>query len=270
MNLKIGENIAKYRKEMKWTQTRLANELGVSFQAVSKWENNLACPEVSLIPLIASCLNISCDTLLGHHPAVPALNTYESQYQSPEYYWGTQPTSLSMKVLTHLPPFSNPTVLDLGCREGQNVLFFARNGYRATGIEISGSGVKKGQELARHWNVQAEFIHASIADYHLVQDFDVVFCDDVLHLVSRDISQTLIEECKIHTKPGGIHVFNVPVRKPFITEQKRGQRIYPWLSGELFTLYSDWRILECCETEPIIVNKSLRPHIYNYIVAQKV
>lgn len=270
MNLKIGENISKYRREKKWTQVRLANELGVSFQAVSKWENNLACPEAPLIPLIASCLNISCDTLLGYHPAVQALNIYEDLYQLPEYYWGTQPTSLSMKVLTYLPPFSNPTVLDLGCREGQNVLFFARNGYRVTGIEISDSGVKKGQALARHWNVQAEFIHASIADYHPSQNFDVVFCDDVLHLVSRDISRPLIEECKVHTKTGGIHVFNVPVKKPFIAEQQRSQRRYPWLSGELFTLYSDWRILECCETEPIIVNKSLRPHIYNYIVAQKV
>lgn len=259
----------KYRKEKKWTQARLAEALGVSFQAVSKWENGVSLPETQLLPTIAACLNISCDTLLGYSPSLTVSNIYEGLYQSPEYYWGTQPTALSIKVLSYFPPLSNPTVLDLGSREGQNVLFFARNGYRATGIEISSSGTKKGEALARRWNVQAQFIHASITDYQIKQDFDIIFCDDVLHMVPKEARLSLIHECKRHTAPGGIHVINVPVKKPFIEEQKK-QRRYPWLSGELFTLYADWKILECCETEPMIINKNLRPQIYNYVVAQKV
>lgn len=42
MEIMIGKNIMKYRKEKKWTQARLAEALGVSFQAVSKWENGVS------------------------------------------------------------------------------------------------------------------------------------------------------------------------------------------------------------------------------------
>ncbi|RGK90110.1 helix-turn-helix domain-containing protein [Hungatella hathewayi] len=40
--MELGKNIAKYRKERNLTQTRLADMLGVSFQAVSKWENGVS------------------------------------------------------------------------------------------------------------------------------------------------------------------------------------------------------------------------------------
>ncbi|WP_320930830.1 hypothetical protein [Hungatella sp.] len=42
-----------------------------------------------------------------------------------------------------------------------------------------------------------------------------------------------------------------------------------WISGELLTLYSDWKILEFEEAEPLIIRKNLRPHIYNYVIAKK-
>ena len=40
MNLKIGENIRKHRRDFGLSQETLAERLGVSFQAVSKWERN--------------------------------------------------------------------------------------------------------------------------------------------------------------------------------------------------------------------------------------
>ena len=48
-SMKIGSNIAALRKEKGITQEELANALGVSAQAVSKWENNSSCPDVSLL-----------------------------------------------------------------------------------------------------------------------------------------------------------------------------------------------------------------------------
>ena len=45
MNLKIGENVRKYRRDMGLSQETLAERLGVSFQAVSKWERNETYPE---------------------------------------------------------------------------------------------------------------------------------------------------------------------------------------------------------------------------------
>lgn len=65
MDIKICKNIAKYRKENKITQAQVAQYLGVSPQAVSKWEQEGAMPDVYLIPKIAFFFNISIDTLFG-------------------------------------------------------------------------------------------------------------------------------------------------------------------------------------------------------------
>ena len=65
MNLKIGENIRRYRREKSLSQEMLAERLGVSFQAVSKWERNETYPDVTLLPAIASFFHISVDELLG-------------------------------------------------------------------------------------------------------------------------------------------------------------------------------------------------------------
>ena len=64
MNETIGNRIAKYRKEKNLTQEALAEQLGVSAQAVSKWENDLSCPDISLLPKLCGILGITTDELL--------------------------------------------------------------------------------------------------------------------------------------------------------------------------------------------------------------
>ena len=60
----IGNRIAKYRKEKALTQEALAEKMGVSSQAVSKWENDASCPDISLLPQLCRELGITTDELL--------------------------------------------------------------------------------------------------------------------------------------------------------------------------------------------------------------
>ena len=64
MNETIGGRIAKFRKEKGRTQEDLATLMGVSAQAVSKWENDASCPDISLLPKLAQILGITTDELL--------------------------------------------------------------------------------------------------------------------------------------------------------------------------------------------------------------
>lgn len=64
MNETIGTRIALARKAKELTQEGLAEKLGVSSQAVSKWENDLSCPDISLLPKLCQVLGITCDMLL--------------------------------------------------------------------------------------------------------------------------------------------------------------------------------------------------------------
>ena len=61
---KIGKTIADLRKANNMTQSEVADILGVSYQAVSKWERDESLPDITLLPQIADLYHISIDQLL--------------------------------------------------------------------------------------------------------------------------------------------------------------------------------------------------------------
>lgn len=67
MAMTIGEKIKVLRKEKNLSQESLAKILGVTFQAVSKWETNTTVPDVNLIPSIASFFGVSIDELFDYN-----------------------------------------------------------------------------------------------------------------------------------------------------------------------------------------------------------
>ena len=61
----FGQRFLKLRKARNLTQEDIAKKLNISAQAVSKWENDISSPDISLLSDIASILNITIDELLG-------------------------------------------------------------------------------------------------------------------------------------------------------------------------------------------------------------
>ena len=59
MTMDFGNNLKKLRKEKNLTQEELAECLNVSPQTVSKWENNLSMPDITVLPLMADFFGIS-------------------------------------------------------------------------------------------------------------------------------------------------------------------------------------------------------------------
>ena len=67
----IGEKIAELRKQKNMTQEGFGAMLGISAQSVSKWENNVSLPDISLIPIIADTFDISIDELFDKKAISP-------------------------------------------------------------------------------------------------------------------------------------------------------------------------------------------------------
>ena len=63
--MNVGSNIRVFRLQNKLTQEQLAEKLGVTFQAVSKWETNANTPDISLLPGIAKALGVMIDDLFS-------------------------------------------------------------------------------------------------------------------------------------------------------------------------------------------------------------
>ena len=66
MNLKIGEKIKQLRLRDGRRQEDLATVLGVSPQAVSRWESGVGYPDMELVPAIANYFHVSIDSLFGY------------------------------------------------------------------------------------------------------------------------------------------------------------------------------------------------------------
>lgn len=83
-NLTIGKRIAAHRKRLGLTQDQLAEQVGVSAQAVSKWENDLSCPDISTLPVLARIFGVTTDELLGLESREPVHQAEVIEDSQPE------------------------------------------------------------------------------------------------------------------------------------------------------------------------------------------
>ena len=68
----LGEKLSEKRRAKNMTQDDVAEKLGVTPQAVSKWENDASCPDISLLPTLPSLYETTIDELLSKE-AAPAV-----------------------------------------------------------------------------------------------------------------------------------------------------------------------------------------------------
>ena len=65
MELTIGRNLKNLRKARNLTQEELAEHLGISFQAISKWERGEGYPDITMLPALARYFGVTVDELIG-------------------------------------------------------------------------------------------------------------------------------------------------------------------------------------------------------------
>lgn len=272
MKEQLARNISMYRKERGLTQEDLAHKLGVSFQAVSKWENAQSMPDILLLAPLSQALEVSIDKLLGYISQDRPITIYEEAYQTQNYYWGTEPNSACYQVLQLFPPTRRVKLLDVGCGEGKDAVFFARNGYDVMAFDVSSAGVEKTRRLAERAGVHVEVFKADIQDYRLDTQVDIIFSSGVLHYIKPEFRRDIFENYKKFTQPGGLHALNVFVQKPFIAPPpEKEPNAHKWYSGELLGYYHDWLVRDSSEVVFDCSSSGIpHQHAMSKVVAQKV
>ena len=268
----LGQNIARLRKAKKLTQEDLARRLNISFQAVSKWENGLSTPDVSVLSELAYLLDTDVNALVGYKYDVRKITIYEEEYRDDTYYWGTVPSKTCFDILQMIPPVRPVRLLDVCCGEGRDSVFFARNGYHVTAFDVSGNAVEKAKRLAGQQQVLLDVFRADINDFRLDTAFDIIYSSGAFHYIRPELREELIVNFKTHTSPGGLNVFNTFIQKPFIDPPPENEQLsFYWKSGELFTRYTDWLLREAGEYIFDCTSSGVpHRHCINQIIAEKI
>jgi len=200
-------------------------------------------------------------------------NPYDQKYASQEYYWGKKPSAICDRIIEIIRPSSDfrPKLLDLGCGEGRNAVYFAKHGFKVVGLDASLPGLEKTRRYAEEAGVHVETIHADIVNYELKDIYDVIFSTGTLQYLPPEVRSQRFQNYKDCTSPNGINALSVFVRKPFIPRAPDAEETaYPYKSGELMSYYWDWEILHCVEEIFDCMSSGVpHKHAVNRIIARR-
>lgn len=199
---------------------------------------------------------------------------YDKRYAGEDFYWGKEPSSMAPRVLEAVKPSAryHPRLIDIGCGEGRDIVYFARHGFEVVGLDLSAVGLEKARQYAAEAGVEIETIHADITDYELEGLYDVVFSTGTLQFLPIEKRQQCFENYKSHSAPGGANVIGVLVDKPFLPpapDADSGEKQL-FTSGELLSYYWDWEIVHFVE-EIFDCNSGGVPHKHciNRMIARR-
>jgi tellurite methyltransferase len=155
------------------------------------------------------------------------------------YIWGTDPSGFAREVAELLPPGAR--VLELGCGEGRDSVFFSSLGFDVTGVDSAAAGIEKAQRLARARGVPVRWVTTDMATVTVEGPFDLVYSCGAVHYVPRAERDRLLAATKTLTRPGGLHAHIVFTDREIYVEME--EVIDYFLPGELARLYGDWMSL---------------------------
>jgi len=200
-------------------------------------------------------------------------NPYDQKYAGRRYYWGKKPQAFCDKVIEIIRSSSNfqPKLLDLGCGEGRNAVYFAQYGFKVFALDLSLRGLEKAKRYAEEVGVHIETIHADIVNYEPEDTYDVIFSTGTLHYLPPEIRSQRFQQYKDSNSPGGINAISVFVEKPFTeTSPDPEESGFPYKSGELMSYYWDWEILYCTEKIFDCMSGDIaHKHVVNRIIARR-
>jgi tellurite methyltransferase len=159
------------------------------------------------------------------------------------YVFGRDASTFAREILRLLRPRAR--VLDLGCGEGRDSVFFASRGCQVTGVEMSLEGLRKAERLAAERGVRPRWVCGSLADLPVAGRFDLVYSCGSVHYVARAARARLFRRLRALTAPGGYQAHLVFTDRRVHPE--KGERIDYFAPGELERLYAGWAILKSAE-----------------------
>jgi tellurite methyltransferase len=155
------------------------------------------------------------------------------------YVFGTAPSDWAREIARLVLP--GDAVLDLGCGEGRDSVFFAGLGAAVTGVDLSTDGLAKARRLARQRGVRVRWIEGDMTGALPAGRFDLIFSCGTIHYVPRAERRPLFRRLAAMSPPGGRQA-HVVFTDRYVHEEK-GEIVDYFTAGELREAFVEWQVL---------------------------
>ena len=214
----INLRIYDLRKTRQLSQRDLADELGVSVQTVSKWENHVCMPDITMLPDIAKFFQVSVDEVLGLSPLTG--EEYTPVRSGEKDYWDSRLNYLRASrkamwnddymrfLVEQVWKIDRPVdVLDCGCGfgyMGMMLMPLLPEGSTYTGLDFNANMLHEGEKLFTETDYHAEFICDDFMEHFFRKHYDLTLSHCTMRHVNnpRRFLRKMIEQ----TKSGGLVV----------------------------------------------------------------
>lgn len=221
--IQVGQNIRALRCKRQVSQEDLAETMGVTVQAISKWETGKANPDLLLLPKLAEYFGVTIDSLFLVNEADNLLSEASARLleQNSNWWAGIAEADMTTTALPHYGFFTptedtlcllgdmrGKTVLELACGGGESLIWLEQKGAKELwGLDISAAQIKRAEGLFRKQGKKAKlFVSPMELDPGLPHGhFDLVFSIYGLGWTT-DLDKTIIHIAE-YLKTGGRLVF---------------------------------------------------------------
>ena len=176
---------------------------------------------------------------------LPELERWTRSFAEAEYLYGHDPGPVARRALRYHRPLighQGASALDVGCGEGQDLLFLAQSGYDATGLDFTENGLAKARHLLQENSCSAELVRADIAQWESEARFDLVLAVNSLQFLGAAAPRAL-QRTQNMVKPGGVIGLSMFAREN-ADEAALDGTIYRWTLDELLSNFATWQPFE--------------------------
>lgn len=212
----INLRLADLRRAKHITQNQLAEAIGTSFQNVSKWENRVTMPDITMLPILAEYFEISVDELLGLKPL--KCEIYSSEETDTGQFWDNHSEYIMRSrneswnndylgfLINDVWKIKNKVnVLDCGCGSAYfapMLMNYLPAGSSYTGIDFSSMLTEQAEKLLKKLNINGEIIKGDFLQSNFKYKFDIVICQSVLRHIGN--SKAFIQKMISAAVNGGL------------------------------------------------------------------
>lgn len=156
--------------------------------------------------------------------------------------FGMQPNP---EIIEFIHLFSKEwNVLEAGCGEAKNAIYLAKNGFtHINAFDLSSNAILKARKIASANGVQINAFIEDLRSFPWQENYDLIISYGTLHFVSKDEWHNFLNEAKIHTNHGGIHVMQIFTNTVPASSDIAEFAVGLAAEGELREIYNGWEIL---------------------------